>query len=196
MVVLQWLKDNDIERLYDVCQMGRQAKGHNIVVVAVLDELNRMVRAVAIEDQKPMCASRVVLGVLFEMLDPFKTNEVIGIASRCHSKDSIRRKLLLPVESSHVDLAREDQEGRQCAAASRDSFHCSSRFAILWHGEVVAMLPLGINKVVLANTNAKASLIHIPDILLDDAILSDSGMQLLKVGNGSIEVLRDLPVGI
>jgi hypothetical protein len=37
--VLQWLEDNNVERLEQMCEMWWQAKWDNVVILAVFDEL-------------------------------------------------------------------------------------------------------------------------------------------------------------
>jgi len=70
--VLERLENHHIKRLKKMHQMWRQAKGNNIMADAELNELNSMMRAMAIENQQLLLSLCLVNYVLFKVLDPAK----------------------------------------------------------------------------------------------------------------------------
>jgi hypothetical protein len=49
--VLIRLKDNNIERLEEVCSMRWKAEGDNLMIIAEIDELLRAVGAISVEQK-------------------------------------------------------------------------------------------------------------------------------------------------
>ena len=70
MVVLQRLEDNNIQRLKQVGKMGWKAEWDDVVLLAILDKLVGVVRAVAIEDQEAIFADRGLLRMAIKVLKP------------------------------------------------------------------------------------------------------------------------------
>jgi hypothetical protein len=58
VVVLQWLEDNNVQRLDQMCEKWWQAKWDNVVILAVFDELPSKMGAMAAKDQEPILLSQ------------------------------------------------------------------------------------------------------------------------------------------
>ena len=78
MVVLHWSEDRDIKRLCEVSGMGRESKGYDLMVPAVLDKFASPMRSMAVEKEHSIFSCLSALGEHFEMFQPLKRNEIIG----------------------------------------------------------------------------------------------------------------------
>jgi hypothetical protein len=101
------------------------------VIIAVLDELLRMVTAVTVDNQEPLRAYCICVRVLLEVLNPRHRDLILGVAYGRHRDTGARVLVLLLDERTHHHLPRQDEESRAGHAGCGDGFNCGSRLAIL-----------------------------------------------------------------
>ncbi len=87
--------------------MGRHPKWNNRILIAVLDELLRMVGAVTVNNEQTLRSHLFCMCVLVEVLNPLYSQFIVGIAGRRNGYTRARVLICLRDVVSHDDLSRE-----------------------------------------------------------------------------------------
>ena len=91
--------------------MRGHTQSDNLVFLAVLMEIDRVVTLMTVQNKQPMAANSALLCVLVKVLQPFQTKLIVCPAVLRDVDNPVARYNWLLVPGREVVLALEDNEG-------------------------------------------------------------------------------------
>ena len=160
--------------------MRRETKRNDFVFLAIVNELDGLVTCMTINDQQPVLAANMRLGVMIKVLEPSHPNLLVSPTFRANLNDGAFIDGFRDLGLLYA-FAFEDDVGRKNVTAVSDTFDDGNPFPISRLDRRRFFLFLGHNNLSIVSYPLHYALfIHIIYVVIGNVVCQANGLEKVK----------------